>query len=250
VKIHINNISFPSIYEINNKHPQLINKRTVKCSVTQASHTAPQPATQLTTQHISPHKSQWTHTSWAWCHPPLSAPLIKWTIYRLLQTQICLSTGVAIESYNGRRKPPVIFLISLNQCSSRNLHLHLHLHLSHLADALIQSDLQIGAFTLCIHLMSIHMSNTWNYTHNHQVYFPPQSLLCFIHHTHLPQESNETDGRLANGSSEISSEFETLTAKFHFVDLAGSERLKRTGATGDRAKEGISINCGLVRLSL
>jgi hypothetical protein len=31
-----------------------------------------------------------------------------------------------------------------------------------------------------------------------------------------------------------------------FVDLAGSERLKRTGATGDRAKEGISINCGLV----
>jgi hypothetical protein len=25
---------------------------------------------------------------------------------------------------------------------------HLHLHLSHLADALIQSDLQIGAFTL------------------------------------------------------------------------------------------------------
>jgi hypothetical protein len=26
--------------------------------------------------------------------------------------------------------------------------LHLHLHLSHLADALIQSDLQIGAFTL------------------------------------------------------------------------------------------------------
>uniref|UniRef100_A0A673IJ81 Kinesin family member 21A n=1 Tax=Sinocyclocheilus rhinocerous TaxID=307959 RepID=A0A673IJ81_9TELE len=42
--------------------------------------------------------------------------------------------------------------------------------------------------------------------------------------------------------------FETLTAKFHFVDLAGSERLKRTGATGDRAKEGISINCGLLAL--
>lgn len=43
-----------------------------------------------------------------------------------------------------------------------------------------------------------------------------------------------------------SNEYETLTAKFHFVDLAGSERLKRTGATGERAKEGISINCGLV----
>ncbi|KAH8871452.1 Kinesin-like protein KIF21A [Schistosoma japonicum] len=43
-------------------------------------------------------------------------------------------------------------------------------------------------------------------------------------------------------------EYETLTAKFHFVDLAGSERLKRTGATGDRAKEGISINRGLLAL--
>ncbi|NXG40849.1 KI21B protein, partial [Psilopogon haemacephalus] len=43
-------------------------------------------------------------------------------------------------------------------------------------------------------------------------------------------------------------DYETLTAKFHFVDLAGSERLKRTGATGERAKEGISINCGLLAL--
>jgi len=39
-----------------------------------------------------------------------------------------------------------------------------------------------------------------------------------------------------------------LTAKLHFVDLAGSERLKRTGATGERAKEGIAINCGLLAL--
>ncbi|XP_077550325.1 kinesin-like protein 31E isoform X2 [Haemaphysalis longicornis] len=51
-----------------------------------------------------------------------------------------------------------------------------------------------------------------------------------------------------NGEESSMSEFETLTAKFHFVDLAGSERLKRTGATGDRAKEGISINCGLLAL--
>lgn len=41
---------------------------------------------------------------------------------------------------------------------------------------------------------------------------------------------------------------ETLSAKFHFVDLAGSERLKRTGATGERAREGISINTGLLCL--
>lgn len=52
-----------------------------------------------------------------------------------------------------------------------------------------------------------------------------------------PEESGSETGDL-----------ETLTAKFHFVDLAGSERLKRTGATGDRAREGISINCGLLSL--
>lgn len=38
------------------------------------------------------------------------------------------------------------------------------------------------------------------------------------------------------------------SSKFHFVDLAGSERLKRTGAGGDRMKEGISINGGLLAL--
>uniref|UniRef100_A0A4W5PZK9 Kinesin family member 21A n=1 Tax=Hucho hucho TaxID=62062 RepID=A0A4W5PZK9_9TELE len=61
------------------------------------------------------------------------------------------------------------------------------------------------------------------------------------------QDNNETDNKVTNGNSEME-EYETLTAKFHFVDLAGSERLKRTGATGDRAKEGISINCGLLAL--
>uniref|UniRef100_A0A803YJP1 Kinesin motor domain-containing protein n=1 Tax=Meleagris gallopavo TaxID=9103 RepID=A0A803YJP1_MELGA len=58
---------------------------------------------------------------------------------------------------------------------------------------------------------------------------------------------NATDNRIISESAEMN-EFETLTAKFHFVDLAGSERLKRTGATGERAKEGISINCGLLAL--
>ncbi|KAI9259488.1 P-loop containing nucleoside triphosphate hydrolase protein [Phascolomyces articulosus] len=37
-----------------------------------------------------------------------------------------------------------------------------------------------------------------------------------------------------------------IASKFHFVDLAGSERLKRT--MGDRQKEGISINTGLLAL--
>ncbi|CAG8480607.1 1201_t:CDS:2, partial [Gigaspora rosea] len=40
----------------------------------------------------------------------------------------------------------------------------------------------------------------------------------------------------------------SITSKFHFVDLAGSERLKRTSAIGERAKEGISINSGLLAL--
>ncbi|OAD77794.1 hypothetical protein PHYBLDRAFT_108310, partial [Phycomyces blakesleeanus NRRL 1555(-)] len=38
----------------------------------------------------------------------------------------------------------------------------------------------------------------------------------------------------------------TIVSKFHFVDLAGSER--RTNAQGDRAREGIAINAGLLAL--
>ncbi|RKP33765.1 P-loop containing nucleoside triphosphate hydrolase protein, partial [Dimargaris cristalligena] len=37
-------------------------------------------------------------------------------------------------------------------------------------------------------------------------------------------------------------------SKFHFVDLAGSERLKRTHSVGERVREGISINAGLLAL--
>ena len=48
--------------------------------------------------------------------------------------------------------------------------------------------------------------------------------------------------------SSLSEETITLDSKLHFVDLAGSERLKNTGASGDRAKEGISINAGLASL--
>uniref|UniRef100_A0A2K6UB21 Kinesin-like protein KIF21B n=1 Tax=Saimiri boliviensis boliviensis TaxID=39432 RepID=A0A2K6UB21_SAIBB len=71
--------------------------------------------------------------------------------------------------------------------------------------------------------------------------------LCQMRVCTQPDLVNEAVTGLPDGTPP-SSEYETLTAKFHFVDLAGSERLKRTGATGERAKEGISINCGLLAL--
>ena len=40
----------------------------------------------------------------------------------------------------------------------------------------------------------------------------------------------------------------STSSRFTFVDLAGSERLKKTGAEGERAKEGIKINEGLLAL--
>ncbi|KAI4563412.1 hypothetical protein MJT46_011021 [Ovis ammon polii x Ovis aries] len=71
--------------------------------------------------------------------------------------------------------------------------------------------------------------------------------LCQMRMCARPDLVNEAVSGLPDGAPP-GSEYETLTAKFHFVDLAGSERLKRTGATGERAKEGISINCGLLAL--
>ncbi|XP_022162800.1 kinesin-like protein KIF21A [Myzus persicae] len=70
----------------------------------------------------------------------------------------------------------------------------------------------------------------------------------FVKHEDEGTESTLEDCGTNSTGNQNPGEFETLTAKFHFVDLAGSERLKRTGATGDRAKEGISINCGLLAL--
>ncbi|KAM9443868.1 kinesin-like protein KIF21B isoform 1-T1 [Clarias gariepinus] len=75
--------------------------------------------------------------------------------------------------------------------------------------------------------------------------------LCQMRVCPQGQLANESLSAEVNGVADGSmsqAEYETLTAKFHFVDLAGSERLKRTGATGERAREGISINCGLLAL--
>ena len=40
----------------------------------------------------------------------------------------------------------------------------------------------------------------------------------------------------------------SFKSDFTFVDLAGSERMKKTGAEGTRAREGIDINIGLLAL--
>ncbi|CAH8533292.1 unnamed protein product [Heterobilharzia americana] len=48
--------------------------------------------------------------------------------------------------------------------------------------------------------------------------------------------------------SSVENAGDTLTAKLHLVDLAGSERIKKTHAEGDRLKEGIDINRGLLAL--
>ncbi|KAI5101256.1 kinesin-like protein kif7 isoform X1, partial [Silurus meridionalis] len=50
------------------------------------------------------------------------------------------------------------------------------------------------------------------------------------------------------GSRAASRDSQILSSKFHFVDLAGSERILKTGNTGERLKESIQINSGLLAL--
>lgn len=68
-----------------------------------------------------------------------------------------------------------------------------------------------------------------------------------------PNPNPNDNPNSSNSNSNIDPEssegtWHRLVSKFHFVDLAGSERLKRTNAVGDRAKEGIAINQGLLAL--
>ncbi len=61
-------------------------------------------------------------------------------------------------------------------------------------------------------------------------------------HAILTLHINQRKKDVENGRVDL------ISSKFHFVDLAGSERLGRTGAEGERAKEGIKINYGLLAL--
>ncbi|CEP13797.1 hypothetical protein [Parasitella parasitica] len=67
------------------------------------------------------------------------------------------------------------------------------------------------------------------------------------------QQRLSATGRPASNFIPEDGDWIITSSKFHFVDLAGSERvcdrcLKRTAAEGDRRKEGININAGLLAL--
>ncbi|XP_055517518.1 kinesin-like protein kif7 [Leucoraja erinacea] len=54
--------------------------------------------------------------------------------------------------------------------------------------------------------------------------------------------------RLAAAAGDRLNSAQVISSKFHFVDLAGSERIIKTGNTGERLKESIQINSGLLAL--
>ncbi|PVV04038.1 hypothetical protein BB560_001475 [Smittium megazygosporum] len=65
----------------------------------------------------------------------------------------------------------------------------------------------------------------------------------------LTQQSPELNLPVPNNKrSPTIQNLKKIVSKIHFVDLAGSERIKSTKSTGDRLKEGISINSGLLAL--
>ncbi|KAJ1506199.1 hypothetical protein HMI55_001272, partial [Coelomomyces lativittatus] len=90
----------------------------------------------------------------------------------------------------------------------------------------------------------------------------PEQLLGILSKGSLCRTTGSTDMNMVSSRSHAifsvtlrisklepnGSDFQKIQCKFHFVDLAGSERLKKTNAEGTRAKEGISINSGLLAL--
>ncbi|ORZ13713.1 hypothetical protein BCR42DRAFT_467444 [Absidia repens] len=72
----------------------------------------------------------------------------------------------------------------------------------------------------------------------------PTSLKIKTRIGKLEEQQHYSSGK----PSDEDGEWIVAHSKLHFVDLAGSERLKRTSAEGDRRKEGININAGLLAL--
>ena len=82
-----------------------------------------------------------------------------------------------------------------------------------------------------------------------------QSAIEAVQVLHEGTMNRSTAATLMNLTSSRSHAVFTLSLKRHsvsskltFVDLAGSERMKKTGAEGERAREGIQINMGLLAL--
>ncbi|KAG2172265.1 hypothetical protein INT43_004806, partial [Umbelopsis isabellina] len=73
------------------------------------------------------------------------------------------------------------------------------------------------------------------------------AIFTVILKQYISEDESSCDSANDNGGK-VAHHLRQVESKFHFVDLAGSERLKRTKAVGDRFKEGISINSGLLAL--
>ena len=63
----------------------------------------------------------------------------------------------------------------------------------------------------------------------------------------MSTQSSEGD-LTTNRSHQEQGRLQKISPKFHFVDLAGSERFGQTGNEGNRFKESIHINSGLLAL--
>lgn len=68
----------------------------------------------------------------------------------------------------------------------------------------------------------------------------------------VTMEQRRNAGRLTRlvlqDKASVPASGQVLTSKFNFVDLAGSERVVKTGNTGERLRESIQINSGLLAL--
>uniref|UniRef100_A0AAZ3QH00 Kinesin-like protein KIF21B n=1 Tax=Oncorhynchus tshawytscha TaxID=74940 RepID=A0AAZ3QH00_ONCTS len=146
-----------------------------------------------------------------------------------------------LDLFDGARDP---------DCKNRKSNIKIHedgsgsIYTSGVTSRLVNSEeellecLKLGALSRTTASTQMNASSS----RSHAIFTINLCQMRVCQQTELGREEGGKEGRREEP------EYETLMAKFHFVDLAGSERLKRTGATGERAREGISINCGLLAL--